>query len=92
MPQAPQQPYVKAVAAPLPSWRKTSVSAGPVPSGWLASDCRKLLPTLIWLVWKSLQYHSFSGSTHFGLLLLALAIMLAMSAILLLWARRKGWW
>jgi magnesium transporter len=33
-----------------------------------------------------------SESTHFGLLLLALAVMLAMSAALLVWARRKGWW
>jgi Mg2+ and Co2+ transporter CorA len=33
-----------------------------------------------------------SGSTHFGLLLLALAVMLVMSAVLLVWARRKGWW
>jgi Mg2+ and Co2+ transporter CorA len=29
--------------------------------------------------------------THWVLLLITLAVMLAMSAMLLVWARRKGW-
>lgn len=33
-----------------------------------------------------------SERSHFGLLLMALVIMLAMSTALLVWARRKGWW
>jgi magnesium transporter len=31
-------------------------------------------------------------STHLGLLVVLLAVMGVMSATLLLWARRKGWW
>jgi magnesium transporter len=31
-------------------------------------------------------------STHFGLLIVALVVMLIMSGILLVWAKRKGWW
>jgi magnesium transporter len=30
--------------------------------------------------------------THLGLLIVLLAVMGVMSAMLLLWARRKGWW
>lgn len=33
-----------------------------------------------------------SERSHFGLLMVTLAVMLAMSAALLVWARRKGWW
>jgi Mg2+ and Co2+ transporter CorA len=33
-----------------------------------------------------------NDSTHYGLLAAALVIMLVMSALLLLWAKRKGWW
>jgi len=31
-------------------------------------------------------------STHYGLLTAALVIMLIMSALLLVWSKRKGWW
>jgi magnesium transporter len=31
-------------------------------------------------------------TTHFGLLIVALAVMLVMSGVLLVWAKRKGWW
>ena len=30
--------------------------------------------------------------THVGLLIALLTVMLVMSGMLLLWARRKGWW
>lgn len=33
-----------------------------------------------------------NDSTHWGLLAVILTIMLIMSSLLLLWARRKGWW
>ena len=33
-----------------------------------------------------------NDSTHWGLLWLLLSIMSVMSLMLLIWARRKGWW
>jgi Mg2+ and Co2+ transporter CorA len=33
-----------------------------------------------------------SGETHFGLLGVVLAVMIAISLLLLRWARRQGWW
>ncbi|PTL76058.1 magnesium transporter CorA family protein [Vitiosangium sp. GDMCC 1.1324] len=33
-----------------------------------------------------------SERSHFGFLMMALAVMLAMSTALLVWVRRKGWW
>jgi magnesium transporter len=33
-----------------------------------------------------------NNSTHVGQLVALLAVMGVMSATLLLWARRKGWW
>jgi magnesium transporter len=31
-------------------------------------------------------------STHVGQLLVALAVMIVMSTLLLVWSKRKGWW
>jgi magnesium transporter len=33
-----------------------------------------------------------NDSTHVGQLVVLLAVMSVMSAMLLIWARRKGWW
>ena len=33
-----------------------------------------------------------NDSTHYGALAVLLAIMVAMSAALLVWSKRKGWW
>jgi cell division protein FtsL len=33
-----------------------------------------------------------NDSTRWGILWLLLSVMLVMSAMLLVWARRKGWW
>ena len=33
-----------------------------------------------------------NDETHYGQLAVALTIMLVMSVMLLIWAKRKGWW
>ena len=33
-----------------------------------------------------------NDSTHVGLLVVLLAVMMAMSVVMLVWAKRQGWW